>query len=121
VDDSFEIRQQPISAERRQLVRELERLIGGEIYNPRIQNRGPGGGLISEGRQIQYPLTVVNDLSEKSKLPNGLDRNATEEEVRGAYYAFGSNHLHIGMGLLKAIRHLERHYGLVVDKASREE
>ncbi|WP_399678220.1 hypothetical protein [Xenophilus sp.] len=115
------VRHEPISEARHKLLQELEFLIGGETYNASIQNWGPGGVFLGEGRQYRYPLTVVNGDGEKSKVYGRLARDATASEVRGAYYGFGANHLHIGMGLLRVIKHLETHYGLVVDKASREE
>jgi hypothetical protein len=102
-----------ITKKRLALLQQLEHIIGNEIYNPKIQNRGSGGVLESEGRRYRYPLTFQNDSGELLKGAVFYGHLPTNVQMTG-YYAFGSNHLHILHALDKVVTYLQEHNSLQV-------
>lgn len=109
--------QKPLSKARRQLLVQLESILGNECYNASIQNYGPGGVREAAGRNFRYPVTLrAADGSTKKIRTPMVPSTATDEMVRGAYYAFGANQLDVMSALEKVIGHLERHHGLIVEK-----
>lgn len=109
---------QPMSKRRRELLRELESIVGNAMFNGNIQNRTAGGAYVYSGRDFRYPLTLVDAEGRKTKSRRGLESNSPEEVILGAYYAFGANHLHIGAALAAVVEHLERECGFSVDAPS---
>jgi hypothetical protein len=121
MSDLVKIRYAPISEPRRRLLAELERIVGSETYNSNIQNWGPGGVFMGEGRGFRYPVTLVNESTQKSKVHSQISPETSSKEIRSAYYAFGANELHIGLALLKVLNYLEKNYGLNVESGPRRE
>jgi hypothetical protein len=103
-----------MSRTRKRLLIQLEKLIGNECYNSKIQNWGPGGVFEGEGRDFRYPITFRNDKGEKVKMHH-VEETIAPEMLRGGYYAFGANELHVIAGLERVLQFLERVYGLDVD------
>lgn len=107
----------PLSKARRQLLVQLESILGNECYNASIQNYGPGGVREAAGRSFRYPVTLrAADGSTTKVRATTVPPTATDDMVRGAYYAFGANQLDVMSALEKIIGHLEKHHGLVVEK-----
>ena len=95
-----------ISKKRLALLRELEEIIGKECYHPKIQNRGAGGILESEGRQFRYPITFSGPEGEKVKHWSGGAELPADMQMTG-HYVFGSNKLSVMRALDTLVRHLE--------------
>lgn len=114
------IQYRPLEGNKKRVLQELERLVGNQTYNASIQNWGPGGVFLGEGREYRYPVTMINAQGDKLKRPSLLGNDVSGEMIKGAFYAFGANRLHIGMGLLKVIEYLEQNYGLNLDDAPAE-
>lgn len=110
----------PLTEARKRLLAELEQIIGDSTYHSKIQNWGPGGVFLGEGRRYRYPVTVVGADGEKSKSWSPLNHRS-DAELKGAHYAFGANNMHIGMALIEAIDLLERKYGLDLERPSASE
>jgi hypothetical protein len=102
-----------ISKKRLALIRELEEIIGRECYHPKIQNRGAGGVLESEGRQFRYPITFTGPDGEKIKRWSGASELPAAAQMSG-HYAFGSNKLRIMQALDTLLSHLEETRSLKV-------
>ncbi len=105
----------PLSKARRNLLVQLESILGNECYNASIQNYGPGGVREAAGRSFRYPLTLrKTDGSSEKVRSTTIPTSATDDMVRGAYYAFGANQLDVMMALEKILMHLEKNHALVV-------
>lgn len=103
------------SPARRQLLVQMESILGGECYNGNIQNYGPGGVREAAGRSFRYPVTLRASDGSRSKVRStSIPPNATDEMVKSAYYAFGANQLDVMAALEKILQYLENNYGLVV-------
>lgn len=94
------------------LLIELEKIVGSECYNGNIQNYGSWGELESEGRQFRYPVKFYTGSGESKKWTVPLD--IPSEELITGYYAFGANELNIYRALFKVVSHLRDKYGLKV-------
>lgn len=94
------------------LLIELEKIVGNECYNGNIQNYGSWGELESEGRQFRYPVKFYTSSGENKKWTVSPD--IPSEELITGYYAFGANELNIYRALLKVVLHLRDKYGLKV-------
>ncbi len=94
------------------LLIELERIVGNECYNGNIQNYGSWGELESEGRQFRYPVKFYTGSGESKKWTVSPD--IPSEELITGYYAFGANELNIYRALFKVVSHLRERYGLNV-------
>lgn len=106
----------PLSNARRQLLIQMESILANECYNANIQNYGPGGVREAAGRSFRYPVMLRAADGSKTKVRDTfIPSTATDEMVRGAYYAFGANQLDVMTGLEKILQHLEEHCGLAVD------
>lgn len=105
-----------LSKTRRQLLVQLEKILGIECYNGSIQNYGPGGVREAEGRAFRYPLTLRASDGKITKVRHAIPPDASDEMVRSGYYAFGANQLDFMEGLEKVLQFLEESYGLVVDE-----
>ena len=98
----------------KELLIELEDIVGREIYNPHTQNYGPDGVYEGEGRSYQYPITFT---------VNGKDRKSREmhlftqpEVIMTGRYKFGANELRIYWALKEVVEFLQREYGLQLTK-----
>lgn len=106
-----------ISSARRQLLADLEAIIGRECYNASIQNYGPGGVREAAGRSFRYPITLRLPDGERRKVRAGtVPSSFATDTVMSGYYAFGANQLDIIVAIDKVVSYLERHHGLVVDE-----
>jgi len=100
---------------RQQLLLELEDIIGNECYNGNIQNWGPNGTFLGEGRSFRYPITF--NASDGSKVKKrSIDLSLPANVSKTGYYAFGANKLNIIRALDGVIEHLENEYGLELEK-----
>lgn len=98
------------------LIADLEHIIGSQCYNPNSYD----GWNLTEGCEFRYPITVrrkdKNDELQTFKIRGSLDYDdspfLTEDSISHMYYAFGSNHLHIGAGLKTVLEKLELRYDL---------
>jgi len=97
--------------ERQRLILELEDIIGEECYNGNIQNWGPNGTFLGEGRSFRYPITFIDEDGKKIKR-RSVDLNMTNNVARTGHYAFGANRLNIIRGLDYVLNYLEEEYGL---------
>lgn len=104
-----------ISTERAVLLSELEQIVGKHCHNGSIQNWGPGGELLGEGRTFRYPLTVEDGLGVKRKVYGRANPFEPDDLMRG-YYAFGANRLQIVMALDAVLRELEDRYAVEFDR-----
>lgn len=90
----------------------IEYIIGDETYNPNSYN----GWTCEEGCSFRYPVNYCKnkeDLEEEilSKTKYKID-NIDPECINTMKYKFGSNHLYIGNGIVKALEFLEKRYNL---------
>lgn len=100
------------------LLIELENIIGGEFYNAKIQNWGPGGVFEGEGRGLRYPL-LMQDKDGKTIKTKHVDPALPAATVITGMYEFGQNDLTIMRALDLMVTHLERNYGLELGKAKK--
>ncbi len=94
------------------LLIELEEIIGNECHNGNIQNYASWGELESEGRQFRYPVKFYTDEGETKRWTVSPD--TPSEELITGYYAFGANELNIYRALFKIVMHLKDKYDLKV-------
>lgn len=105
-----------LSEERRQLLVQLESLIGNEYYSRHIQNYGPGGVRSADGRSFRYPITFRKACGEKVKVNTAtVPETISSEVLRSGYYALGANQLDVMKGLERILHYLERHHGLIIE------
>ena len=97
------------------LLIKMERIVGSECYNGRIQNYGPGGVWEGEGRSFRYPVKFLDgdDARKHWTVPADI---APEVLVTGRYQ-FGSNELSIFRALAKIIEMIEQDYGVRLAQA----
>lgn len=90
-----------------ELICELERIIGGQCYNPNSLN----GYTMEEGCEFRYPVSYENkegiDTRTRYKITD-IDKS----KIDTIRYKFGSNHLYIGIAIKKVLETLESEYGL---------
>lgn len=94
------------------LICELEYIIGNQTYNPNSYNGWTG----EEGCGFKYPVNYCRnkeELNNHQLTKTKIQINQIAPECVGTMkYAFGSNHLYIGDGLVKVLEHLEDLYGI---------
>lgn len=97
------------------LIADLEFQIGNECYNPNSYN----GLTFEKGCNFRYPVSIEIQLGDGETWPIKIQRRISdkcntlsEEEIRSLTYEFGSNQLHIGLGIINILNQLERRYGL---------
>lgn len=95
---------------KKQMLAEMESIIGNNCYNGNIQNWGPGGEWYGEGREFRYPITFLDKGCEKDKCWR-TDSTMAMQRMRTGYYAFGANRLYIIQALEKVLEKLENEYG----------
>lgn len=97
------------------LLIELEEIVGSECYNKNIQNYSSWGEFAGEGRGFRYPVTLVanSQLEKLKEVPVSIPG----EELISGYYAFGANELNIFRALYKVIKHLEEKYGFELERS----
>lgn len=102
------------------LICDLEYIVGNQTYNPNSYNGWTG----EEGCAFKYPVTYCRNKSdyEKRDLTKTKSHiNFIEPEcIKTMKYAFGSNHLYIGEGLVGVLNYLEDTYGIDFDKLEEE-
>lgn len=104
-----------LSSVRRQILVQMESILGGECYNGNIQNYGAGGVREAAGRSFRYPVMLRASDGSRSKVQStSIPPTATDEMVKSAYYAFGANQLDVMAALEKVLQYLENNHGLVV-------
>lgn len=91
---------------------ELEEIIGNECYNSNIKNYESWGRLESEGRKFRYPVKfhIESEEIKRRTIPN----NIPSEELITGHYSFGANELNIFRALFKIVLHLQKKYGLEI-------
>lgn len=100
-----------LSKTRAKLLSKLEYLVGESCYNGNIQNYGAGGTGLVAGRTFRYPLTLIDDDGEKTKIRNKA-YEAHYDDLMSGFYAFGANRLSIIEALDKVLTHLETNHNL---------
>lgn len=98
----------------KELLIEIENIIGSECFNSNIQNYGSWGVLESEGRSFRYPVKFYNGESEYKK--RYVTSDIPSEELITGYYPFGANELSIYRALHKVLKYLEKNHGLQLPK-----
>ncbi|WP_294447360.1 hypothetical protein [uncultured Mailhella sp.] len=89
---------------------DMEKIIGNSCYNANIQNYIRWGELESEGREFRYPVTFyINGEQEKRW---SVSEKINAEDLLTGYYAFGANRLSVYNALYKILKYLEKNYGL---------
>ncbi|USF86383.1 hypothetical protein [Candidatus Endoriftia persephonae] len=98
----------------KQILIELEDIVGNECYNGNIQNYSSWGELESEGRSFRYPVKFFDGKKEHKKW--NVTKDIPSEELITGYYPFGANELNIYRALHKVLKHLEKNYGFKLPK-----
>ncbi|MCU7873574.1 MAG: hypothetical protein KZQ91_12605 [Candidatus Thiodiazotropha sp. (ex Lucinoma borealis)] len=101
----------------KQLLIDLEGIVGNECYNSNIQNYGSWGVLESEGRSFRYPVKFWNGETDHKEW--NVTKDIPSEELITGYYPFGANELNIYRALHKALKYLEKNYGLKLPKGNK--
>lgn len=70
---------------------------------------------MEEGREFRYPVTYTGFNGEETRTKWYI-QNMDKERINTIRYKFGSNHLYIGVGLRKALEHIEAKYGISIDE-----
>ena len=95
--------------ERKQVLIEMEKIIGSNCFNRNIQNWGGNGQWLGEGRAFRYPLRL-NKLGSKKVI----DKDISIEELMTGRYAFGANQLNIMRALDEILNMLKNEYDLKI-------
>lgn len=99
------------NGERKRLLIKMEKIIGSSCFNGNIQNWGPNGQWLGEGRAFRYPLRL-NKLGSKRVVGSDISM----EDLMTGRYAFGANQLHIMRALDEIIDMLQNDYGMKMDE-----
>jgi hypothetical protein len=94
------------------LLIELEQIVGSECYNGNIQNYASWGELDSVGRQFRYPVTFYTGEQQTKQWT--VSTAIPSENLVTGHYKFGSNELNIYRALAKVVSHLREKYGLKI-------
>jgi len=105
-----------MNEKRKRLLIELEKIVGNEFYNAKIQNWGPRGVFKAEGRALRYTITM-RDKDGKTIKTKHVDPALPAETVITGMYRLGANELSIVRALDLVVSHLARNYGLDLGKA----
>lgn len=89
------------------LICELERIIGGNCYNPNSLN----GYTLEEGLEFRYPVCYKDSSGNERKSRHTIT-DLAPKDLTSVRYQFGSNHLYIGDALSKVLNHLEKEFNL---------
>ena len=98
----------------KQLLINLESIVGNECYNSNIQNYGSWGVLESEGRSFRYPVKFFDGKNEHKEW--SVKSGIPSEELITGYYPFGANELNIYRALYKVLKYLEMNHDLKLPK-----
>lgn len=92
------------------LISELEYRIGNECYNPNSYNGYTG----EEGCEFRYPVWTAKKTSEgyEECKHYGYISGLQPKDINTIKYKFGSNHLYIGIGLVRVLEYLEKRYDI---------
>ena len=100
---------------RREVLVQLESILGNECYNGNIQNYGPGGTREASGRAFRYPLMVRLSDQEKLKIrTQSALEDIPDTALRSGYYSFGANQLDVMVAFEKILAYLEKNHGLII-------
>ena len=98
-----------------ELICSLEYIIGKQTYNPNSYNGWTG----EEGLGFKYPVNYCqsyDDLVEDKYLKTKFKIEYMHPKcIHTMNYAFGSNHLYIGTGIVRILEFLEDRYGLNIN------
>ena len=97
----------------KQLLISMERIIGGECCNANIQNYGPYGEYVGEGRSFSYPVTFSKKKADDKVWTVSSDIEA--EVLMTGRYKFGANQPNIFRGLERVLDFLQKEHGLCLD------
>lgn len=92
------------------LLTKMERIIGSECYNGKIQNYGPGGVWEGEGRSFRYPVKFLDGGEARKHW--SVPADIPPEVLVTGWYQFGSNELSIFRALAKIVDMIEHDYGV---------
>lgn len=92
----------------------IENIIGSECYNGNIQNYRSWGELESEGRSFRYPVKFFDGENEYKRRT--VPKDIPAEQLITGYYPFGANELNIYRALHKVLKYLEAEHGLKLPK-----
>lgn len=92
----------------------IENIIGNECYNGNIQNYRSWGELESEGRSFRYPVKFFDGENEYKRRT--VPKDIPAEQLITGYYPFGANELNIYRALHKVLKYLEAEHGLKLPK-----
>lgn len=98
------------------LIGVLEYKIGSQTYNPNSYNGWTG----EEGRGFKYPVNYCKskadlEAHQLTKTKSRID-HLDPECVGTMKYAFGSNHLYVGEGIVEVLKYLEEIYDIDFNK-----
>lgn len=96
---------------KKELMIEIENIIGNSCYNGNIKNLGPNYVRYCDGREFRYPITFIDEDAKKEKCWS-TDQSMPLNRVKTGYYAFGANQLHIMEAIEKVINFLEENHRL---------
>ena len=103
-----------------ELICALEYKIGNQTYNPNSYNGWTG----EEGCGFKYPVSYCKnkiDLEEHKITKTKSKIEFIQPEcVETMKYAFGSNHLYIGDGIVEVLNYLEELYGIDFNKLEQQ-
>lgn len=89
------------------LICELEYIIGNQCYNPNSLN----GYTLEEGCEFRYPVSYENSEGDDTRT-RYIIKNIDKSKINTIRYKFGSNHLYIGIAILKVLERLESKYDI---------
>lgn len=113
-----------ISKEMKELMLDLERIIGNNCYNGNMQNYGPYGEWEGEGRYFRYPIVYKDhegtDFKVRMYINYYLERIKESDVILTGSYKFGANSLGIMEGIYEILMKIENRYGISFDKLEKE-
>jgi hypothetical protein len=95
--------------ERKKLLIKMEKIIGSSCFNGNIQNWGPGGQWLGEGRSFRYPIRL-NGMGSRRIVNDDIPMDC----LMTGRYAFGANQLHIIRALDEVLDMLQNDFGLKI-------
>lgn len=99
---------------------EIEYKIGNETYNPNSYN----GWTCEEGCEFRYPVNYCRNRKDVEDQyltrTKGIIQNISSDCIDTIKYKFGSNHLYVGNGIVKALEYLENRYNIDFNKLEEE-
>lgn len=111
----------------KQLLIDLETIIGNEAYNPHSYDGYTG----EEGCAFRYPVsipigeeddgkTIFTKIKSEYEYSRNIELGITLDQLSTMRYRFGDNELWIGYGIINLLTKLENIYNLDFDKLENE-